>query len=161
MLASGNRDTTAGTTNVALQVSQGEFAMGRTIQAPSPGIDVEPAASGTLYSQQGPSGVIKLSLLTDLLATVPHAGVFQDLGRVTINNQYINPSSIIVADVVQKDNGSINPYAKNSIYKVDVESRSSGSCVVRVGMIPFVSDTAIYQSGNDIRIAYAVINAGR
>jgi hypothetical protein len=66
-----------------------------------------------------------------------------------------------VADVVEKDNGPLDPYAKNSIYKVDVEGRSAGSCVVRVGMIPFVSDTATYQSSNYIRIAYAVINPGR
>ena len=71
------------------------------------------------------------------------------------------------------DDASLSPTAKlaamlkeslaaNTIGgKVDVESRSAGSCVARIGMIPFVSDTTGYQSSNFIRLAYAVINPGR
>src|SRR5207244_2594100 len=62
VLGKGNGNTTAGQTNVALQISGGEFTMGRTTEAPSKGTDITGAASGTNYSAQGPSGVIILSL---------------------------------------------------------------------------------------------------
>jgi hypothetical protein len=160
-LGTGNGNTTAGTTNAAVQISQGEFTMGRTTQTPSKGTVVEGAASGTLYSQQGPSGVIQLSLLSDLGATPPTAGLFQDLGTLTISNQFINANSIIVADVVSKVNSASDPYTKNSMYKVDVESSTTGSCVLHIGMIPFVSDTNAYVSADYIRVGYCVINPGR
>ncbi len=161
VLATGSGNTTAGNTNAALQISQGEFTMGRTTQAPSKGNVVEPAASGTLYSQQGPSGVIELSLVTNLTTTPPTAGVFQDLGTVTVNNQFFSSSSIILADVVQKVNSSSDPYTKNSLYKVDVESSTSGSAVFHLAMIPLVTDTNAYVSMDSIRLAYIVTNPGR
>ncbi len=161
VLATGNGNVTTGTTNVALQISQGEFAMGRTTEAPSAGTVTGSAAAGTLYSQQGPSGVIQLSLQTDLSSNPPTAGVFQDLGTVTINNRYITSSSIIQIGVVGKINGGGSPDPKNSIYKVNVESRTAGSCTVRIGMIPFVTDAGGYQGSDNIQVGYVVINAGR
>jgi hypothetical protein len=160
-LATGNGNTTAGTTNVALQISQGEFAMGRTTQAASAGSIVEGATTGTLYSTQGPSGVIQLSLVTDLMSAAPVAGTYQDMGTVIINNPYITANSIIIASIVAKTNGGGTPDPKNSVYRVDVESRTAGSCVLRIGMIPFVSDVNTYQGLDYIRVAYAVINPGR
>ncbi|MDP4199653.1 MAG: hypothetical protein Q8922_03520 [Bacteroidota bacterium] len=161
VLATGNGATSAGSTNVALQISQAEFAMGRTSQNPSPGTATDAAASGAAYSQEGPSGVIQLSMGNDLTTLPPTAGVFQDLGNVTINNRYITSSSIILVGVVDKINGGGNPDPRNSIYRVDVESRASGSCTLRVSMIPFVSDTHVYPASNYIRIGYIVINPGR
>lgn len=161
VLATGNGNTAAGTTNVALQVSQGEFAVGRTTQTPSKGNAVEGATSHTAWSAQGPSGVIELSLGTDLIATPPTTGVFQDLGTVTINNRYITSSSIILAGVVAKNNGGGLPDPKNSVYKVDVESRTAGSCVLRIGMLPFVTDPSNYQGSDNIRVGYAVINPSK
>ncbi len=161
LLATGNGNTTSGTTNVSYQLSQGEFAMGRTTLAPSVGTVVEAATAGTAYSQQGPSGVIQLSMGTDLTSTPPVSGVYQDLGTVTINNEYIASTSIILAGVIQKINVGGSPDPKNSIYNVDVESRAAGSCVIRIGMTPFVTDTHNYPSSNYIRIGYVVINPGR
>ncbi len=160
-LATGNGNTTAGTTNAALQINQGEFAMGRTIKLASAGTIVEPATAGTAFSQQGPSGVIQLSLKLDLNSTAPTAGVFEDLGDVTINSQFISANSIILAGVVQKISSGFDPYPNNSVYKVDVESRSAGSCVVHIGMIPFVTDASNYHPSDYIRIGYTVINPGR
>ncbi len=161
LLATGNGNAASGTTNVALQISQGEFAMGRTSQGPSAGTAVEPAVSGTAYSQEGPSGVIQLALLTDLTSSSPTAGVYQDLGTVTINNRYITSNSIILTAVVSKIDGGGNPSPKNSIYKVNVESRTAGSCVLRIGMMPFVTDPSNYQGSDYIRVGYLVINPGR
>lgn len=160
-LATGNRNITAGTTNVALQISQGEFTMGRTTENPSVGTLTGAAASGTLYSQQGPSGVIQLSLQTDLTSVAPTSGVFQNLGTLTINNRYLTANSIIIAGIVAKTNGGGSPDPKNSTYKVDVESRTAGACTVRVGMIPFATDPSSYQGSDYIQLAYAVINPGR
>ncbi len=161
VLATGNGNATAGHTNAAIQISQGEFTMGRTTEAPSAGSVVEAAANGTLYSQQGPSGVIQLSLKLDLGSTPPTAGVFEDLGTFTINNQFITANSIVLAGVDAKISSGSTPSPKNSVYKVDVESRSTGSCVVHVGMIPFVTSSNNYQPGDNIRLAYTVINPGR
>ena len=160
-LATGNGNTASGTTNVALQISQGEFAMGRTTEATAAGSIVEGATTGTLYSAQGPSGVVQLSLVTDLMSAAPVAGTYQDLGTVTINNRYIMVNSIIVADVVAKTNGGGTPDPKNSVYRVDVESRTAGSCVLRIGMVPFVTDAGTFQGSDYIRIGYVVINPGR
>jgi len=159
VLATGNGSGSAGSTNVAFQMNQGEFAMGRTTKSPSVGSTTEAANSGSLYSQEGPSGVIDVGLST-LTAAVPTAGVYIDLGTLTINNEYINSSSIIVANVIAKNNSGGGGNPKNSVYRVDVESRSAGSCVVRLGMIPFVTDIK-YKPNDDIKIGYVVINPGK
>ncbi len=162
VLGTGNGSATAGSTNVALQISQGEFAMGRTTQAPSVGTDVEPAASGTAFSQQGPSGVIQLALLTDLGDnTAPVAGVYQDLGTVTIYNRYITTSSIILAAVVEKINGGGDPSPQDAVYRVDVESRAAGSCVIHIGMFPTVTDINKFEGSDYIHVGYLVLNPGR
>jgi hypothetical protein len=160
VFCTGGGNTTAGSTNAALQISQGEFAMGRTTDIASFGTNVEPAASGTAYSQQGASGVVQLSLDTNLHALPPSSGVYQDLGTDTINNQFITSSSIVIAGVVAKINGS-DTNAKNSIYRVDVGSRSAGSCIIRIGMMPFETSALSYSPNDYIRVAYAVINPGR
>jgi hypothetical protein len=161
LLATGNGSTTGGATNVGLQISQGEFAMGRTTESPSAGTTVEGATAGTLYTAQGPSGVIQLNLQSDLSTTSPTAGVYQDLGTVTINNRYITANSIILADVVAKVNGGGNPDPKNSVFQVEVQSRTAGSCVVRISMTPFVTDPGTYQGSDYLRLAYLVINPGK
>jgi hypothetical protein len=161
VLAKGSGNTTAGATNVALQISQGELTMGRTTESPSVGSTTSPAAVGTLYTQQGPSGIIQVSLQTDLSAGSPTAGVLQSLGTVTINNRYITSNSIILAGVVAKLNGGGAPDPTNSIYKVNIDSRTAGSCVARVSMIPFITDAGTYQGSDYIQIAYTVINPGK
>ena len=161
VLATGNGNTSSGQTNVALQVNDGEFTMGRTTEAPGKGTDVEPATDGTAYSQQGPSGVIQLSMGTDLLSSPPTAGVYQDLGTETINNRYITASSIILAGVIAKINASSDPSPKDAIYRVDVQSRAAGSCVIRIGVIPTSTSTHIFHTNDYIRIGYVVINPGR
>ena len=161
-LGTGNGVSSAGSTNVALQISQGEFAMGRTTEAPSLGTTVGAAASGVAYSQQGPSGVIQLAILTDLGdANAPTAGIYQDLGTVTITNRYITTSSIILASVVDKIDGGGSPSPQNAVYKVDVQSRAAGSCVIHIGMFPTATDVNKFQGSDYIRVGYIVINPGR
>lgn len=161
VLATGSGNTSSGSTNVALQLNSGEFAMGRDTLPPSVGTVVEGAASGTLYSQHGPSGVIQ-EQLSDLSSTTPVTGVYLDLGDVTINNEYIASTSIILAGVVAKINNSgTNPDPNNGIYKVDVESRTTGSCVIHIGMIPTVTGSNGFHTQCFIRIGYIVINPGR
>ncbi|MHB8392421.1 MAG: hypothetical protein ACYDBH_23045, partial [Acidobacteriaceae bacterium] len=162
LLATGNGNATAGTTDVALQLNDGEFTMGRTTEAPSVGSDVEAAASGTAYSQQGPSGVLELTLGGGNLSTVaPTSGVYEDLGTVTINNQYCTTSSIVLVNVLSKlDDGSA-PDCKAAIYFVDVSNRAAGSFTLRVGMIPTVTSFSNYSTSDKIRVGYTIINPGR
>ena len=162
VLATGNGNTTAGQTNVALQINDGELDMGRTTQSPSVGSAVEAATAGTSYSQQGPSGVIELTLGGGNLATVaPINGVFEDLGTVTINNRYCSSSSIVLVSVVSKIDDGVSPDCRQAVYFVDATSRASGSFTIRIGMIPTVTDFSNYSTSDKIRIGYTIINPGR
>ncbi len=162
VLATGNGNTTAGNTNVALQLNDGEFAMGRTTEAPSVGTSVEPAAAGTAYSQQGPSGVIELTLGGgNLTTTAPTSGVFQNLGTLTINNRYCASTSIVLVSVVSKIDDGAAPDCAQAEYFVDVDNRTSGSFDIRVGMIPTATSASNYSTSDKIRVGYTIINAGR
>src|SRR6185312_15651653 len=154
VLASGNKNTSAAQTNVALQVNDGEFTTGRGSTAPSKGTVVEGAAAG-------PAGVVELSLQTDLNAGAPTSGTYMDLGTVTINNRYVSSNSIILANVVSKINGGGNPDPGNAVFKVDVESRTAGSFVLHIGMMPTTTDASTFQGSDFIHIGYLVINPGR
>jgi hypothetical protein len=162
VLATGNGNTTAGQTNVALQLNDGEFTMGRTTETPSVGTTVEAAASGTAYSQQGPSGVIELTLGGGNLSTVaPTAGVFQNLGTLTINNQFCSSTSIVLVNVVQKISDGSTPNPQLAEYFVDVDNRTSGTFDIRVGMIPTTTSGSNYTTTDAIKIGYTIINPGR
>jgi hypothetical protein len=162
VLATGNGNTTAGQTNVALQLNDGEFAMGRTTQSPGAGSAVEGATAGTLYTAEGPSGVIELTLGGGNLATsAPVAGVFQSLGALTINNRYCTATSIVHVTVLTKTDDGVTPDAKAATYLVDVDNRASGSFDIRVCMIPTATDVSNYSTSDKIRIGYSIINAGR
>ncbi len=163
VLATGNGNTTAGQTNVALQLNDGEFAMGRTTQSPSVGAVVEGATAGTSYSAEGPSGVIELTLgaTGNLVTAAPTAGTFQNLGTLTINNRYTSASSIVIVSVLSKIDDGILPDAKQAEYFVDVDNRTSGAFDIRVGMIPTATNVTNYSTSDKIRIGYTIINPGR
>jgi hypothetical protein len=162
VLATGNGNTTAGQTNVALQLNDGEFTMGRTTEAPSVGTDTEGAASGTAYSAQGPSGVIELTLGGGNLTTVaPTADSFQNLGTLTIHNQYCAATSIVIVNVVSKIYGGTGPDNTLAEYFVDVDNRTAGTFDIRVGMIPTITNASNYTTSDKIRIGYVIINPGR
>jgi hypothetical protein len=163
VLATGNGNSTASQTNIALQVNDGKFTMGRTTEAPSAGSVVESATGGTAYSAQGPSGVIELTLGTGgLLSTVPPvAGVFQNLGALTINNRYADSTSIIICNVLSKTDEGILPDPKAAVYFVDVDNRTTGAFDIRVGMIPTVTNTVNFLNTDAIRIGYQIISASK
>ncbi len=163
VLATGNGNTTAGQTNVALQINDGEFAMGRTTETPSVGTVVEGATAGTAYSAQGPSGVIELTLgaTGNLVTAAPTSGVFQNLGTLTINNRYTSSTSIVIVSVLTKTDDGVAPDCKQATYFVDVDNRTTGSFDIRVGMIPTTTNVSNYTTSDKIRIGYTIINAGR
>src|SRR5579883_760548 len=162
MLATGNGNLTAGQTNVALQLNDGEFTMGRTTETPSVGSVVEGATGHTGWSAQGPSGVIELTLGGGNLSTsAPTAGVFQNLGTLTINNRYTSSSSIILVNVLQKSDDGVAPDCKQAEYFVDVDNRSSGTFDIRIGMLPTITSASNYSTSDKIRIGYTIINPGR
>ena len=161
VLATGNGGASP---NVALQLNDGEFTMGRTTQNPSIGTVVDPADNGTDYSQEGPSGVIELALGggANLPTVAPTQGVLQDLGTVTIQNSYAKSTSIININVVEKNDDGVNPNpADNSFFIIDVQSRGSGSFVVHIGMIPDETSGANYTASDNIKLGYVIINPGK
>jgi len=165
VLATGSFNQTAGNTNVALQLNDGEFTMGRTTETDTSYSVVEPAADGTFYSSEGPSGVIEIPINSGSLSTYPPvADSFQNLGTVTIGNEYCSATSIIILNVQQKSNGgscSFGPDCTQAQYFVDVDNRSTGMFDIRVGMIPLISSANNYCSSDNIRIGYVIINPGR
>ena len=162
VLATGNGNTTAGQTNVALQLNDGEFTMGRTTEAPSVGIVVEGAASHTAWSQQGPSGVIELTMGGGNLATSPPtAGVFQDLGTLTVNNQFVSATSIVLVSVEQKISDGTTPSPQLAEYFVDADNRASGSFSIHIGMIPTTTSLSNYTTTDMLKVGYTIINPGR
>ncbi len=157
MLATGN-----GVNNIALQVNDGDFAMGRSSTNPSPGTAVELATAGTEYSDNGPSGVMAFTLGSsgDLVTSAPTAGTFQDLGMVTVSNTFVKAGSIILVNVVGKTNGGSGPSPLNSLFMIDVETRANGSFTIHVGMMPNETSGSNYDS-DEIRIGYMVINPSK
>jgi transcriptional regulator with XRE-family HTH domain len=162
VLATGNGNATAGQTNVAIQINDGEFAIGRGSTAPSVGTVVEAAAGGTAYSAAGPSGVIELTLGGGNLTTAaPTAGTFQDLGTLTINNRYVTTESIIHVTVVSKVDEGTAPNPESAVYMLDVDNRAAGSFVLRIGMIPTATNGSNYQNTDAIRVGYTVVNPSK
>ena len=162
LLASGNGNTTAGQTNISLQVNDGEFTVGRTTETGTNYTVVEGAVGGTLYSAEGPSGVIELTLGGGNLTTAaPTAGQFQSLGTITVNNRYASAESIVTATVISKVDEGTAPDPENGLFIVDIDNRTAGSFLLRIGLIPTATNGADYQVGDTIRIGYRVINPSR
>ena len=136
--------------------------MGRTTEAPGTGTDVEGATAGTAYSAQGPSGVIELTLGGGNLSTVaPTAGVFEDLGSITVNNRYCTSTSIVLAYIVSKSDDGVSPDCSQADYFADVCNRASGSFSLHIGMIPTITTGANYSTSDKIRVGYIIVNAGK
>ena len=163
VLATGNGNTTAGQTNVALQLNDGEFTMGRTTESPSIGSDVEPATGGTAYSQQGPSGMVELTLGSsgNLTTSAPAAGTIQDVGSITINNHYVEDGSIVLLNVVAMIDDGVAPNPQNAAWVVNADSTASGSFVIRVKMIPTITNASNYSTNDKVRIGYVVVNKSK
>jgi len=163
LLGTGNGNTSVGSTNVALQLNDGEFTMGRATQTSSSYTVVEAAASGTAYSGRGPSGVIELTLGAggNLSTVAPATGVFQNLGKVTVNNLYCSATSIVIVNIVSTSDDGSAPDCKLAEYFADVSNRTSGTFDIQVGMIPTITSGSNYSTSDKIRLAYFVVNPGR
>ena len=163
MLATGNGNTSAGQTNVALQINDGEFAIGRTTQVPDKGSDVEAAMGGTAYSQQGPSGIVELSLGSagDLATSAPTAGAIQDLGFVTINNRYCESGSIVLTNIVAMVDDGTAPNPQTAAWIINADNTAAGSFVIRIKMIPTITSASNFSTSDKIRIGYMIVNKSK
>jgi hypothetical protein len=163
VLAAGNGNTGAWYTNVALQVNDGEFAMGRTTETPGTGSDVDAATGGTAYTQQGPSGIIELTLgaLGDVATAAPTAGTVQNLGSVVINNRYCEAGSIVLTNVVDMHDDGVAPNPQDAGFIVNVSSTGSGTFTIRIKMLPTVTIASNYTASDKIRIGYMIVNKSK
>jgi hypothetical protein len=106
--------------------------------------------------------VIELTLGGGNLATVaPVAGVFQNLGTLTINNQFATATSVVLVSIEQKIDDGVAPSPQQAEFFVDVDNRTSGTFDIRVGMIPTAMNVSNYSTSDKIRVGYTIINAGR
>jgi hypothetical protein len=172
VLATGNSNTTAGQTNVALQINDGEFAMGRTSQAPGTGTAVEAATAGTAYTQEGPSGVIEVDFKGAADQSIA-TNIFDNfVSGITINNRYVTANSIILVEVLAQSDGTTNQAAsafatKNVTFTTSVRARAAGSFVLTVDIHNATGGNITLDGGaastdkDKIRIGYTVINPGK
>lgn len=152
LLASGNGNTTAGQTNVALQVSSGEFTMGRTTETGTGYSTAEAAAGGSAYTDQGPSGVIQI---TGNSASVGANSANILVNGVTVNNRYVNSSSIILLQVIGTDiSGSIT-------FATMINSRTSGAFTIYLTAVNGTGSTITIGSSNYIKVGYTIINPSK
>ena len=163
VFATGNGNTTSGQTNIALQVNDGEFTMGRTTEAPAAGTDVNGAAGGTAYSAEGPSGVVEFTLggTGNLVTAAPTVSSIQDLGSVTINNRYAQIGSIVLVNVVGFTDDGNAPDPKDAAFIVNADNTASGSFKIRVKMIPTLTNAANYTVNDKVKIGYMIVNKSR
>ncbi len=162
MLATGNGNTTAGQTNIALQVNDGEFTIGRTTETPTTGTTVNAATGGTDYSAEGPSGMVELTLGNGNLATAaPTANTMQSFGAITINNRYCQAASIVLVNVSGMTEDGTAPDVRDAAFIVNVDNIAAGSFSVRIKMIPSATNATNYSSNDKIRIGYVIVNPSR
>ncbi len=163
VLATGNGNAIAGNTNVALQLNDGELAIGRTTESPSVGTDVEAATGGTAYTQQGPSGIVEFTLGAsgNLPTAAPTANVVQDLGSVTINNRYCQVGSIVLVSVVAMIDDGIAPNPQDAGFIVNADNVASGSFKIRIKMLPTVTNASNYSTNDKLRVGYMIVNKSR
>ncbi len=163
VLATGNGNATAGQTNIALQINDGEFTVGRTTEAPGTGTDVQAATGGTAYSAQGPSGVVELTLggAGDLVTAAPTANTIQKLTTITVNNRYCQAGSIVLLNIVGMTDDGNAPDPRDAAFILNVDNTASGSFSVRVKMIPAVTNAANYAVNDKIQIGYVIVNKSK
>ncbi len=161
VLASGSGRSTTGQTNIALQISGGEFTIGRTVEDASTSYSTTNASAGGTYSSDGPSGVIVLE--TDEVVTAQIDPSKTQVGSFTLTNRYIKTSSIILVNVVGIANAGGTPNLEEASISLQVRSRAAGSCVVQVGITLDENATggAVLDDGDDLTIGYIVINPSR
>lgn len=173
MLATGNGNTTTAQTNIALQVSDGEFTMGRTSEAlVTAGTNItyttrEAATAGTVYTQEGPSGVLDVSRTAADLTITINLPIY--IGSITVQNRYVSANSIILVTVMGKSEGSTNvsgtTFAVNSNQILtNVSARAAGSFVIDITALSPVARAmdggATLSDRDHIFLGYVVINPG-
>jgi hypothetical protein len=163
VLATGNGNTSAGSTNIALQINDGELAMGRTTQTTSGATNVAAATGGTAYSAEGPSGVLEFTLgaTGNLQTAAPTASTIQDLGTVTVSNRYAQSGSIVLVSVTGFSDDGTAPNPHDAAFIVNVDNTASGSFDLRIKMIPTATNASNYSTTDKVRVGYMIVNASR
>ncbi len=165
VLATGNGNTGMLEQNIALQVADGEFTMGRTTEAGSYTV-IDAAAPGTDYTAEGPSGVIEIDLggvtfNDDNNMVSNETRTSQD---ITINNRYARTGSIVLLSVSEKVNEGSAPDPNDIAFTINCISRANGSYTIRIyttSMNNLSGSGNPFQSGDLLRIGYMIVNPSR
>ncbi|HVZ41292.1 MAG TPA: hypothetical protein VHI13_18580 [Candidatus Kapabacteria bacterium] len=105
--AGSNGNTVAGTTNTALQLSDGSFNVRPTTETETGYRPADGATGGTAYSADGPSGAIAVNNPGNPIGA-PGLGQLLILNQAAINNRYVTPKSIILVQVLQASGNNLN-----------------------------------------------------
>ncbi|MBS1560626.1 MAG: hypothetical protein JSS89_03395 [Bacteroidetes bacterium] len=166
VLATGSGNTTAAQTNIALQVADGNFTMGRTTETGTGYTVVEGATAGTTYTAEGPSGVIEVNLGT-VGGWIDNANTSTDrmkMTSITLNNRYITTNSIVFFTVIDKVNnsGGDDPDPEEGMFSVNGDGRATGSIVMSIGYtLANGVGTGAWDNGDKIRIGYMIVNPSK
>lgn len=166
VLATGNGNANAGETNIALQVADGEFTMGRTTETGVGYTLVNSAADGTDYSEEGPTGSIQFDLSTVTFNNnnnmVSNETRVSDV--ITINNRYARNGSIIMFTINDKVDEGTAPNPVNVAFTVNCVNRNNGNFVIRLyatsrNNLPGSGNP--FQAGDLLRVGYMIVNPSR
>lgn len=165
VLATGSGRNVAGETNIALQVNDGEFTMGRTTQTNTDYTVIDPASGGTAYDADGPSGVVQINAST--LNFNPNNNITSNQTRLatfTLKNRYLKPESIILLSVNGKNDTGEGVNINQCAFTLNVRDRSTGNCTVEVfvtGRQNMTLSGNPFDEGDSFNVGYMVVNPSR
>ncbi len=155
----GNNTTTDANTNVALQIVNGGFVVGRQAASAAnvnvAGSNLVPAAEddNNVLTDQGPSGVV------DITTTAPLTGKSNTTtAALQIFNRYTKSNSIVMLTIL---NGGTATIDGNEIVNPIITARTNGSFTISLRrLFPSVPATTTSTDGT-VRIGFLVLNAGK
>jgi hypothetical protein len=157
VLASGNGNTTAGQTNIALQINSGELSMGRTTETGTNYTVVDNATGGTVYTAQGPSGAIEIDIRA--LFGVANFTTTPRVATVTINNRYFATTSIVLTDIIEKTFAGAGTNPNSIQFVTGGRTRSSGSYTLEIWGTG--GNVAVPNTGSTLTLGYVIVNPSK
>jgi hypothetical protein len=154
VFAQGNKNTTAGQTNIALQITEGQLTMGRETDADG--------VSGTVI---GPSGTVDITVAAPAKITTSgnniNGGPTVTTSTATnVSQKYANSTSIVICTVLDGGTATIGAGEQVSVRVIRTATAGrfqlvvSRSCDAQAG-------PGTGASNGTVRIGYMVINANK
>ena len=155
----GNNTTTDANTNIALQIVNGGFIVGRQAASAAnvnvAGSNLVPAAEddNNVLTDQGPSGVI------DVTTTAPTQGTSNTTtAALQVFNRYTKSNSIVILTIL---NGGTATIDGNEIVNPIITARTNGSFTISIRRLFPAAPTSTTATAGTVRVGFLVLNAGK